>query len=189
LDLDSEELCNNGTTSEPAEKLVWISISKGFVKRQDFISCGKTRLNLDLEGLCNKGTTSVGPLKPIISMLGFSPCRSQSRFPPPERPFFRRRVAHPKLFIISTFHQKWVPRPFHSHRGKDGIPRTSTIRFPIRQFHGRASRFRDLGICSPLPCLLHMITLPRRTMGLEKPMKEIAVTVLPFPAKPKSPVA
>jgi hypothetical protein len=73
LDLDLGRLCNKGTTSVVPQKAQ---------NRLGFTGCGKTRLDLDLGRLCNKGTTSVVPIKPIVSMLGFSPCCTQSRSPP-----------------------------------------------------------------------------------------------------------
>jgi len=49
-------------------------------------SLRKNSLASPLQRLCNKGTTSVGPIKPIKSMLGFSPCKG------PYRQSLRRRT-------------------------------------------------------------------------------------------------
>jgi len=49
-------------------------------------SLRKNSLASPLQRLCNKGTTSVGPIKPIKSMLGFSPCNG------PYRQSLRRRT-------------------------------------------------------------------------------------------------
>ena len=64
--------------------------------RNNFLTCA-------IQRSCNKGTTSVGPIKPIKSASGFSPCKSHCRrssvedlFPHPLQPLRNAfRILHP----------------------------------------------------------------------------------------------